>query len=93
MDEPFDPHEAHRRFKRIIQTGTIVFTRHCHIELERDDRSTQDCINALRGGAVQQPEWEKGAWRYRVETGRVTVVVEFADEETVVVVSAWRTAR
>ena len=57
--------------KKILEEGSVAFTRHCHEELAKDDRSTVDCMNALRGGSYQEAEWENGEWRYRVETGRV----------------------
>lgn len=44
----------------------------------------------LRGGIVQPPEYEKGTWRYRVETGRMAVVIAFRSRSELVVITAWR---
>lgn len=98
VGKPFDPQEAldpqHAKdlIREILKTGNVVFTKHCREELKKDDRSTVDCGNALRGGAVQQPEWENGKWRYRVETGRVTVIVQIQSPRELIVITAWRTA-
>jgi len=91
--QPLDPDEARRRFRHVVDTGTVTFSWHCLRELDRDDRSTQDCLNALRGGSAARAEWESGAWRYRVETGRVTMVIELVSEDALTVLAARRTAR
>ncbi len=90
--EPFEPQYARKIIRQILETGTVSFTGHCRKELEKDDRSTVDCTNALRAGAVQPSEWENGSWRYRVETGRVTVIVQFVSEDSLIVITAWRTS-
>ena len=46
---------------------------------------------ALRAGVVDRPELENGTWRYRVRGGRISVVVAFRSEDTLVVITAWRT--
>ena len=37
------------------------------------------------------PALENGTWRYRVRGGRITIVVAFRSEDTLVVITAWRT--
>jgi len=91
--QPLDADEARRRFRHVAENGTVTFTSRCLRELDRDDRSTQDCLNALRGGSAARAEWESGAWRYRVETGRVTIVIELVSEDALTVLAARRTAR
>jgi hypothetical protein len=59
----------------------------------KDDLTTVDCENVLRGGVVRPGEFEHGTWRYRVETSRITVVVAFRSEGELVVVTAWRSGR
>lgn len=66
------------------------FSNHALRELANDDMTTADCMNVLRGGIVEQPEWERGSWRYRVRTNRMCVVVAFRSERHLVVVTAWR---
>ena len=33
---------------------------------------------------------ENGEWRYRVHTGKMTVIVRFEDETELMIVTAWR---
>jgi len=58
--------------------------------MQSDDLTIVDCINVLRGGFVDPAEWENGAWRYRVHTARICVVIEFESETELVLVTAWR---
>ena len=53
--------------------------------------TTVDCVNVLRAGVVDPPELENGTWRYRVRGGWINVVVAFRSEDTLVVITAWRT--
>lgn len=84
---------AKKVIRFIAENGTVHFTRHAREELAKDSRSTQDCLNAMRGGRVLSSEFENGGWRYRVDTGRVCVIVEFESGETLFVITAWRTER
>ncbi|MBI1851465.1 MAG: hypothetical protein HYR85_14085 [Planctomycetes bacterium] len=52
--------------------------------------STTDCMKALRSGRVDEPEFEHGSWRYRIQTRRLCVVVAFRSESELVMVSTWR---
>lgn len=49
-----------------------------------------DCENVLQGGMPKEGEWENGAWRYQVHTGKFVVVVELLDEDEVLIVTPWR---
>jgi len=44
----------------------------------------------LSSRIVNEAEWEKGSWRYRVQTGRFEVVVAFIDEERLVIATVMR---
>ena len=55
--------------------------------------STVDCLNVLRGGSVEEAEYENGEWRYRVHTGKMSVVVRFEDDTELMIVTAWRTLK
>ena len=88
--EPFDPTRARQLIRTIINSGIIRFSSHALEEIEKDDLTTVDCTNVLRGGIVEPPEMEKGTWRYRVRTNRIYVVVAFRSETELVVVTAWR---
>jgi hypothetical protein len=78
--------------KKILddEDGKVSFTDHCHKELAKDDRSTGDCVNAIRGGAYHEAEFENGSWRYQIQTGKVGVVFLFRSEKEILVITAWR---
>ncbi len=91
LREPLEPGAAKRLIRKIIQLGTVSFSKHALEEMANDDLTTVDCVNVLRGGVVGPGELEHGSWRYRVSTARMCVVVAFRSEEDLVVVTAWRT--
>jgi hypothetical protein len=91
--QPLELQTAKKVIRFISERGVVHFTRHAREELAKDSRSTQDCLNAMRGGKVLAAEWENGGWRYRVDTGRVCVIVELESGESLFVITAWRTER
>lgn len=92
--EPLRPTDARRRIRDILEQGDVVFTDpHAYQELANDGLETTDAVNVLRAGVVGEPEWENRAWRYRVSTARICVVIEFAGEDRLVVITAWRIKR
>ena len=93
MDEPLAPEAARQLIREILRAGRFIYSKHAKEELLADRLSTVDCENVLRGGVVRPGEFENGSWRYRVETGRITVVVAFRSEHELVVVTAWRIGR
>lgn len=93
LPEPLSPPDAKRLILEILQTGTVSFSNHARREMAKDALTAVDCVNVLRGGVVEPPEWEQGSWRYRVWAGRVTVVVVFRSALALVVVTAWRSVR
>lgn len=88
--EPFDPPEARRRIRQILDSGTVVPSGHALSEMENDNLTLVDCVNVLRGGYPDPAEWERGSWRYRVRTARICVVIAFRSEQEIVIVTAWR---
>lgn len=84
------PAAAKKLLRSILKDGSVAFTRHAQIELQKDNMKTTDVINVLRGGSITGPEWENGGWRYRAETQRFAVVFEFDSESECIVVTAWR---
>ncbi len=88
--EPFDPAEAKKLIRSILDTGVVVPSGHALEEMEKDDLTLVDCVNVLRGGWVEPAEWERGTWRYRVRTARICVVVAFRSESKLAIVTAWR---
>ena len=61
--------------------------------MAKDDLTTQDLVNVLRGGVVEPSELEHGSWRHRVKTNRIYVVVVLVSDREAVVVTAWRIRR
>lgn len=85
------PPEAKRVLREAIgRGGQLAFTTHARREMSKDGLESTDVVNVLRGGIVDEPEWENGVWRYHVRTQRIEVVVEFRGEMSAVVVTAWR---
>ena len=91
LDEPLDEIAAERLIRNIIERGTVRWTAHVLQRLLARDLTTVDCLNVLRASVVDPPELEDGTWRYRVRGGRISVVVAFRSENTLVVITAWRT--
>jgi hypothetical protein len=90
LSEPLTPSDARRLIRDIIDGGDVVFSGHALEELEKDDLTTTDVLNMLRGGLVEPAEFENGSWRYRARTARMCVVVAFRSERELRVVTAWR---
>ena len=91
--EPFTPPYARKPIQQILQTGTVSFSKHAFDEMAKDQLTTVDCANVLRGGVVEPPELRDGTWRYHVRTTRICVVVAFRSATHLVVVTAWRIRR
>jgi hypothetical protein len=92
--EPYAPNEARKRISRILQHGAVTVWDHCKDELAKDDMTIADAVNVLRCGRIREPaEQVKDAWRYRVHTDHMGVVVQFEGETGVAIVTAWRKAR
>jgi len=90
VKEPLDPDAAKKHIRAILASGEVTFSGHALDEMRKDNLTTVDCVNVLRGGVVEPGEFERGSWRYRVRTARMTFVVAFRSESRLVVVTAWR---
>lgn len=88
--EPLCPSDARRLIQGIVSNGSVTFSGHAELEMDKDDLAATDVVNMLRGGVVQPAEFEKGSWRYRVITARMCVVISFKSETELRVVTAWR---
>ena len=88
--EPLSPPDARRLIREILQSGSVVLSRHAAEEMAKDNLTMVDVTNVLRGGLVDPAEFEKGSWRYRVRTARIAVIVAFRSETELRVVTAWR---
>jgi len=88
--EPLRAAVARELIRRITVDGIVVPTNHFSKEARKDNLTLVDAINVLTAGLVEEPESENGAWRYRVRTQRITVIVEFGSETELVLVTTWR---
>ena len=97
MNEPLDAVIARATVRRIVRLGSVTFTEHARDAMRDDGLEQIDVLLALRGGWVEEAEWENGAFRYRVRTQSIVVVIEleYDDEsavekaEELVVITVW----
>lgn len=90
--EPYDAHVCKRLAREYTENGRFVLTRHTRQRMAEREITTPDIVNTLRAGLPQPGELEGGAWRYRFNTMRFAVLVEFECDE-LTVVSVWRNDR
>jgi hypothetical protein len=91
MDEPFDPSTVKRLIEKILEFGSVIYPPHARQRMRQRAIDLQDMENVLRAGVPKPGEHHvTGAWRYKVETSLMCVVVEFSSEEELVVVTGWR---
>jgi hypothetical protein len=88
--QPLSPADARRLARGIVEHGVVEFSRHAEEEMAKDDMDSADCVNLIRAGVYQPPEFENGEWRYRSETRRMCVVITFLSTSHLFVVTAWR---
>lgn len=91
--EPLKPPDAKALAREIVENGVVEVSRHAIEEMAEDDLQTADCLNLLRAGVYEPPDFANGEWRYRVHTSRICIVVAFASETRLRVVTAWRIKR
>ena len=84
------PAEAQKLIRAALTAGRVGFCSHAREAMEEDALTSVEVEGILRAGAVQEPESEKGDWRYQVRTQRACVVVAFRSDVEVVVVTVWR---
>jgi hypothetical protein len=88
--EPLKPPDAKKLAREIAENGVIEISGHALEEMANDELQTTDCLNLLRAGVCEAPEYINGEWRYRVGTSRICVVIAFISETRLRVVTAWR---
>jgi hypothetical protein len=88
--DPLSAPEARKLIRAILDSGTVVPTRHFKEECRKDNLTIVDAENILRCGIVREPECENGSWRYQVETPAIRVVVVFDNETTLILITAMR---
>lgn len=85
--------EARKLIREILENGETLFTTHAYEEMYKDRLSEGDLLNVLRGGIVDEAEWEHGSWRHRVHTQNIYVVVSIESIDEQLVITAWKIRR
>lgn len=88
--EPLKPPDAKKLARSIVENGDVEFSGHALREMDKDELHSTDCLNLLRGGVFEPPEFINGEWRYRVTTPRICVVASFTSPTRLRVITAWR---
>lgn len=91
--DPLRASEARAAIRKIVEQGNIIPTRHFREEAIKDGLTIVDAVNVLRGGVVEEAEWENGSWRYPVRTQLIKVIVALSSDEELVLVTIMRLAR
>lgn len=92
--EPLRPSDAKKLIRSILKAGIVTYAQPHALERMRERQMDMlDCTNILRGGKINEGEYENGSWRYKVETGKMSVVVTFLAEDELMIVTAWREKR
>ena len=92
--EPLDPVQARLLVRRILRSpdGQIVFARHALQDSMAGRGITEDevfqCLAC--GFCGSNITFERGTWRYPLETPDLVVVVSFDSETLAIIVTTWR---
>jgi uncharacterized protein DUF4258 len=73
--------------------ANIRFSRHALEEMGMDNLTTGDVLNIIKSPSakiIEEPELERGSFRYRLRTNNITVVLAFDSKTSFVVITAWR---
>lgn len=87
--------EARKLITKIMSqhSGKVFFSRHALEELKKDGLTTLDAINVLKSPGARiytEGEFERGSYRYRLETTNMMIVVSFLElGDGIIVVTAW----
>lgn len=74
-----------------LKPNRIIQTKHFKQEMANDDLIMNDVINVLHKGQIlEDPEFENGSYRYRVQTNKIVVVIAFNNPDRIILVTTWR---
>ncbi len=93
ISSKLDSTQARKLLSEILSKSPsfVWMTAHCKSQMQKRGMIATDVVNVLLGGKIHRaPEYENGQWRYRVETGMMTVVIAFEGPSLVCCVTAWR---
>lgn len=89
-----DKTQALKLLRRVMQQNpcNVVFSKHAEEEMDKDDLSKVDVLNVLLSPSarIEEPEFVRSSWRYRVKTERIVVVIVFSSSnDGVTVITVW----
>lgn len=91
MSGGLEPFDAKKLLRRVCEVGKLELTNHAEEVLRKAKLDLLDCMNVLRGGSFEYPEWENGTWTHRASTSKMTVVVAIDEHfATFTITDAWR---
>lgn len=90
-----DRNQARKLVAKVMQQSpsNVRFSRHAMEEMEKDNLIVSDVLNVMKSPdsrIINEAEFERGSYRYRLETNKITVVIAFDSPTSFVVVTAWR---
>lgn len=89
--EPLRPPATKKLILNILKRGSVTYAQpHAFERMQERNINNLDCVNVLRGGAVEEGECCNGSWRYRVWSPKMSVVIRFESESELEIVTAWR---
>lgn len=88
---PLTPADAKARARTLLAEGRVLFCPHADERAKERNLTTGDIRNVLKGGVFEPAELvQGGVYRYQARTNAMSVVVEFGDEDLMIIVTAWR---
>ena len=83
------PDVAQKLMRKIIDEGSVSYEANKHFldEMKKDDLTPADCVNCIRAGVPEEPEFVNGSWRYRFRTQRMYTVAAFRSETEISLVT------
>jgi Domain of unknown function (DUF4258) len=89
--QPYTKNQARKHARKAVEDGLSTYSQpHADERMKKRKISVLDVENVLRGGFSGDAEFENSAWRYKICTNKITVVVELWDDGRVFVVTAYR---
>jgi hypothetical protein len=83
--------QALKLAQKVLRAGNVAFSKHARQEMEHDDVSEPEVVNAIRLGQIYDPaDFERGSWRYRVRAESLCVVIAFRTVDELRIVTVWR---
>jgi hypothetical protein len=81
--------EARKLISRLMIEGKVRFLNHAFDRMKERNVSIQDAINVLESPdskILQEGEFERGSWRYRLCTNRLVLAVGFTSDGSEIIV-------